>query len=80
MKHADKARNARPLETRRAFLVGAAGTLAACAAPLPAGIPAAQRSAPSVRSVSPRSARIAIVGAGAAGLTCAYRLHQSGIA
>ena len=64
---------------RREFLGGLAAslTLAGCAgsrtvAPL-AALPDAQRSRVS-------QARIVIVGAGAAGITCAYRLHQAGLA
>ena len=62
---------------RREFLGGLAAslTLAGCAAPptppmLPRAAPSSNRSQP----------RIAIVGAGAAGITCAYRLHQAGFA
>jgi monoamine oxidase len=64
--------------TRRRLLAGAAG-IGAAALLDPAGLANAlsrgTRSAP--RGAQPR---IAIVGAGLAGLTCAYRLHQRGLA
>lgn len=60
--------------TRRRFLGGAAGLGAAAALGPGAFADALGRRAPS----SPP--RVAIVGAGLAGLTCAYRLHQRGIA
>lgn len=59
--------------TRRRFLAGAAGVGAAAALGPLALANAVDRSA--VRD----QPRIAIVGAGLAGLTCAYRLHQRGI-
>ena len=56
--------------TRRRFLRGAAGVVAATAA--------GGWLAPLVRSAPP-DLRIAIVGGGLAGLTCAYRLRQAGV-
>ncbi len=70
--------------TRRRLLAGAAG-LGAAALLAPSG-PAsalARRALPSgsgARRPDPNAPRIAIVGAGLAGLTCAYRLHQRGLA
>ncbi|HTT95081.1 MAG TPA: FAD-dependent oxidoreductase [Solirubrobacterales bacterium] len=69
--------------TRRRLLGGAAG-LGAAALLDPAGIAAAlarrtdPRRAPA-RRASSAPPRVAIVGAGLAGLTCAYRLHRRGI-
>jgi len=60
--------------TRRRLLAGAAGVGAAAALGPTALARALDRRAPN------GSPRIAIVGAGLAGLTCAYRLHQRGIA
>jgi monoamine oxidase len=60
--------------TRRRFLAGAAGVGAAAALG-----PLALANAVDRRAVRDQP-RIAIVGAGLAGLTCAYRLHQRGIA
>ena len=57
--------------TRRRLLVGAGALGAAALLDRAAGRPA-PRAAPS-------PPRVAIVGAGLAGLTCAYRLHQRGI-
>lgn len=56
--------------TRRRFLAGAAGI----------GVAAALGPHAFARSTGADRPRIAIVGAGLAGLTCAYRLHQRGIA
>ncbi|MGB8519829.1 MAG: FAD-dependent oxidoreductase [Candidatus Tumulicola sp.] len=61
--------------TRAAFLAGASGALAGCTG-VPQGAGAARSMLPSARG----RARVAIVGAGVAGLTCAYRLRQAGIA
>jgi monoamine oxidase len=60
--------------TRRRLLTGAAGVGAAAALGPTALAKALDRRA------SRDQPRIAIVGAGLAGLTCAYRLHQRGIA
>jgi monoamine oxidase len=58
---------AQPTLPRGAFLAGAGAALAGAVAwPL--------------RAVAAHSPRVAIVGAGLAGLTCAYRLRQAGIA
>jgi monoamine oxidase len=69
-------REVRIRPTRRAFLAGAAGALASCSAPISSGIPVARSAATAARTASPN---VAIVGAGVAGLTCAYRLQQAGI-
>jgi monoamine oxidase len=62
--------------TRRRFLVGAAGIGAAAAF----GPTALARAIGAPRGAGGDGPRIAIVGAGLAGLTCAYRLHRRGIA
>ncbi|MGA2760109.1 MAG: NAD(P)/FAD-dependent oxidoreductase [Candidatus Cybelea sp.] len=61
-------------QTRAAFVAGAAGALAGCSRLPPfSGI--------SALAIPPvRDGRVVIVGAGVAGLTCAYRLQQAGIA
>lgn len=62
--------------TRRAFLAGAASVFTSCSA-LPTRISGLRGGLlPGAR----RGARIVIVGAGVAGLTCAYRLRQAGFA
>jgi monoamine oxidase len=74
---ARRVRNA--VELRRAdFLSGLAAsiTLAGCGS---AGVTPSPPRLPSSRRGDSRT-RIVIVGAGAAGITCAYRLHQAGLA
>jgi monoamine oxidase len=61
-------------QTRAAFVAGAATALAGCARISPFG----GISASAIPQV--RDGRVVIVGAGVAGLTCAYRLQQAGIA
>ena len=62
--------------TRRTFLAGVASTLASCSA-VPTAVSGVREGLlPAAR----RGARIVIVGAGVAGLTCAYRLQQAGFA
>jgi monoamine oxidase len=61
-------------QTRRAFIAGAASALAACTTELPV----IRQSSYASRG-TPRDPSVVIVGAGVAGLTCAYRLHQAGI-
>lgn len=65
------------MTTRRAFLAGAAGTLAACSAPLPPSAGVINGAA--LHRIA-KGARVVIVGGGVAGLTCAYRLQQAGVA
>ncbi|MGP8100868.1 MAG: flavin monoamine oxidase family protein [Candidatus Cybelea sp.] len=61
-------------QTRAAFVTGAASALAGCARIPPFG-------GVSASAIPPvRDGRVVIVGAGVAGLTCAYRLRQAGIA
>ena len=62
--------------TRRVFLAGAASALASCSAVPTALSGVRDGPLPAAR----RDARIVIVGAGVAGLTCAYRLQQAGFA
>ncbi len=62
-------------QTRSAFLAGAAGTLAACS-----GLPAIRQAPYAAARTAGREPSVVIVGAGVAGLTCAYRLQQAGIA
>ena len=72
--------NDRNAITRRHFVgaaaAGAAGALAACAGPESTLVPVA-RMPNTAKASSPD--RVAVVGAGLAGLTCAYRLMQRGI-
>ena len=62
--------------SRRAFLAGASSTLAACSAAPYASVVSRSNVLPALS----RGSRIVIVGGGVAGLTCAYRLQQAGIA
>jgi monoamine oxidase len=72
----ERSESAGPGVTRRRLLAGAAG-LGAAALLDPAGLAGAiTRRTPS----PPGAPRIAVVGAGLAGLSCAYRLHQRGLA
>jgi monoamine oxidase len=64
------------VQTRGAFLAGAAGTLAACGG----GLPAIRQAPYSSMQRVARDPSVVIVGAGVAGLTCAYRLQQAGVA
>ena len=72
--------NDRNTITRRHFVgaaaAGAAGALAACAGPEQTLLPSV--GAPNAAK-TPAPDRVAVVGAGLAGLTCAYRLMQRGI-
>ncbi|MGA7356587.1 MAG: NAD(P)-binding protein [Candidatus Cybelea sp.] len=61
--------------SRSAFLAGAGSVLTACSAPQ-AALPQRPAGFVTARGLSPN---IVIVGAGVAGLTCAYRLRQAGI-
>ena len=61
--------------SRSAFLAGAGSVLTACGVPQ-AAVPQRLAGLVTTRGSSPR---IVIVGAGVAGLTCAYRLRQAGI-
>jgi monoamine oxidase len=62
-------------QTRSAFLAGAASTLAACAQ-----LPAIRQAPYAPMQRAAREPSVVIVGAGVAGLMCAYRLAQAGIA
>ncbi|MGB8150376.1 MAG: FAD-dependent oxidoreductase, partial [Candidatus Cybelea sp.] len=61
--------------TRHAFLAGAASALAACTE-----LPGVHQGPGVFLPAAVKNRRVVIVGAGVAGLTCAYRLRQAGIA
>jgi monoamine oxidase len=62
-------------QTRGAFLAGAASALAACTE-----LPVARQTPYAAIPATRHDPRVVIVGGGVAGLTCAYRLQQAGIA